>query len=183
MSEYLCHDFKTPRTDAGKRLPDTFKIIPIAFYLAMVGGACVMTLDYMAYKRAETAKVKAEGVKADHEAVTASLKAEKDALDAETGRAENLAKWTEGARNVQPLCVAIARAIPADARLAELTLERSDQVPSNLALTLRINGGSAREIGLVETSVARLNYASFSPQQSKEGEIVDYRTTLVRQEP
>ena len=38
MSEYLCHDFKTPRTDTARRLPDTFRFIPLMFYVAMLGG-------------------------------------------------------------------------------------------------------------------------------------------------
>lgn len=182
MNEYICHDFKTPRTDTSKRLPDTFKAVPIAFYLAVVGGACFMTLDWTAYKKAEQAKSLAEEVKAGHQAVIKQLQAEKAALDAETAKAESFAKWVEGARNVQPTIVAIARAMPPEVRLTDLIIERSDQVPSNLSLSVRINGGSAREIGLIDTSVSRLNYRSYSPQQSKEGDIIEYRSTLVRQD-
>ncbi|HCN29309.1 MAG TPA: hypothetical protein DIT64_11275 [Verrucomicrobiales bacterium] len=182
MNDYICHDFKTPRTDTSKRLPDTFKAVPIAFYLAVVGGACFMTLDWLAYKKAEQAKALADSVKAGHEAVIKQLQDEKTALDAETAKAESLAKWVEGTRNVQPVCVAIARAMPPEVRLTDLTLERSDQVPSNLALSIRINGGSAREVGLVDTSVSRLNYRSYSPQQTKEGDLIEYRSTLVRME-
>lgn len=182
MNDYICHDFKTPRTDTSKRLPDTFKAIPIAFYIAVIGGACFMTLDWMAYKKAEQAKVIAEDVKAGHEAVIKKLQAEKAAIDAETTKAESLAKWIEGARNVQPTVVAIARSMPPEVRLTDLTIERSDQVPSNLSLSVRINGGGAREVGLIDTSVSRLNYRSYSPQQTKEGEVIEYRSTLVRQD-
>jgi len=107
---------------------------------------------------------------------------EKLVLDAETGRAEDVARWVEGARNLQPISVAIARAMPAEVRLSDLTIERSDQVPSNLSLAVRINGGSATEVDLIESSISRLNYRSYSPQQSKNGDIIEYRSTLVRQE-
>jgi len=182
MSEYICHDFKTPRNDTSKRLPNSFKMVPLAFYLALLGGAYFMTMDWMAYKRAQQSKIAAEEVKKEHENVTKQLNEEKAALDTETAKAENVAKWVEGARNLQPISVAIARAMPAEVRLSDMTIERSDQVPANLSLALRINGGSATEVGLIESSISRLNYRSYSPQQTKNGDIIEYRSTLVRQE-
>lgn len=182
MSEYICHDFKTPRNDTSKRLPNSFKMVPVAFYLALVGGTYFMTMDYMAYKKAQEKKVQAEGVKAEHETVTKQLMDEKIGLDAETAKAENVAKWVEGARNLQPISVAISRAMPPEVRISDLTIERSEQVPSNLSLSVRINGGSATEVGLIESSISRLNYRSYSPQQTKDNDIIEYRSTLVRQE-
>ncbi|MEN3944124.1 hypothetical protein WJU23_22670 [Prosthecobacter sp. SYSU 5D2] len=182
MSEYICHDFKTPRNDTSKRLPNSFKLVPVAFYLALVGGTYFMTMDYMAYKRAQEDKLAAESVKLEHESATQQQMAEKLALDEETARAEDVAKWVEGARNLQPISVAIARAMPPEVRLSDLSIERSDQVPSNLSLTVRINGGSANEVALIESSISRLNYRSYSPQQTKTGDVIEYRSTLVRQE-
>jgi len=182
MSDYLCHDFKTPRTDTSKRLPNSFKAIPILFYLCVIGGTYFMTMDWMAYKRAEKDKQQAEATKLEHDEATKKLQAEKAALDAETAKAENVAKWIEGARNLQPIIVAIARAMPPEVRLSDLSLERSDQVPANLSLAVRINGGSATEVGLLETSLSRMQYRSYSPQQSKDGDVIEYRSTLVRQE-
>ena len=141
-----------------------------------------MTMDYMAYKKSQQEKLAAELVKSEHESVTKQMTEEKLVLDAETGRAEDVARWVEGARNLQPISVAIARAMPAEVRLSDLTIERSDQVPSNLSLAVRINGGSATEVDLIESSISRLNYRSYSPQQSKNGDIIEYRSTLVRQE-
>jgi hypothetical protein len=182
MSEYICHDFKTPRNDTSKRLPNSFKLVPVAFYLALIGGTYFMTMDYMAYKRALQDKLAAEAVRMEHESVTQQQMADKQALDAETAKAEDVAKWVEGARNLQPISVAIARAMPPEVRLSDLSIERSDQVPSNLSLTVRINGGSANEVALIESSISRLNYRSYSPQQSKTGDVIEYRSTLVRAE-
>lgn len=182
MSVYLCHDFKTPRNDTSKRLPDSFKAIPALFYLSLIGATYFMTMDWMAYKQAEHDKLQAVASKAQHDGTTKELQTEKAGLDAETAKAEILAKYMEGARNIQPISVAIARAMPAEVRLSDLSLERSDQVPSNLALSVRINGGSPAEVGLMEAGLARLQYRSYAPQQSKEGEVIEYRSTLVRGE-
>ncbi len=182
MTHYICHDFKTPRNDTSKRLPDTFKAVPVLFYLSLVGAAYFMTMDWMAYKQAQKQKVEAEARKEDIDAAAKKLNEEKSSLDAETLKAESLAKWMEGARNVQPVTAMIARTMPPEVRLSDLSIERSDEVPSNLSLSLRINGGTAAEVGLIETGVTRLNYRSFSAQQNKEGEVIEYRSTLVRQE-
>ena len=182
MSAYLCHDFKSPRNDTSKRLPNSFKAIPALFYLSLIGAAYFMTMDWLAYKQAEQDKLQAMASKALHESATKELQTEKEGLDAETAKAEILAKWMEGARNVQPIAVAIARSMPADVRLSDLLIERSDQVPSNLALSVRINGGSPTEVGLMEAGISRLQYRSVAAAQSKEGEVVQYRSTLVRAE-
>lgn len=182
MTPYLCHDFKTPRTDTSKRLPPSFKLVPIALYLALVAGSYFMTMDWLAYKKAEADKQQADVAKTQHEQVTEQKRAEKVKLDAQTKKAEGVAKWVEGARNVQPLNVAIARSVPPEVRLADVSLERSDQMPANLSLTVRLKGGSPQEVAMIETSLSRLNYRSFSPQQSKDGEVIEYRSTLVRQD-
>lgn len=182
MSDYICHDFKTPRTDTSKRLPNSYKLIPVLFYIALIGGAYTMTMDYMAYKRAQQTKIDADAVRKEHEDATSKLRDEKNALDEETAKAEKVAKWIEGSRNLQPIGVAIARAMPPEARVTDLTIERGDQVPANLSLSIRLNGGSAAEVGLIESSLSRLNYRSFSPQQTKNGDVLEYRSTLVRQE-
>lgn len=182
MSDYICHDFKTPRTDTSKRLPNSYKLIPVLFYVALVGGAYFMTTDYLAYKRAQQQKITSDEVRKEHEEATSKLRSEKNALDEETAKAEKVAKWVEGSRNLQPISVAIARAMPAEARLTDLTIERGEQVPANLSIAIRLNGGSATEVGLIESSLSRLNYRSFSPQQTKNGDVLEYRSTLVRQE-
>ena len=93
-----------------------------------------------------------------------------------------MAKWVEGARNIQPLGVAIARAISVESRLSEVSLERSEQVPSNLSFGMRLLGNKMEELAKVEGSLGRLNYQSLSPQQNKDGEVIEYRSTLVRRD-
>jgi hypothetical protein len=179
---YLCHDFKSPRNDSSKRLPDSFKAVPVLFYLALLAGTYFMTMDWMAYKRAQATKVEADGMRKEYESAAAAMQEQKAALDAETAKAEGLAKWMEGARNLQPLAVAIARSMPPEVSLSELVLERSDQVPSNLSFSVNINGGTPNEVAMLETSLSRLQYRSYSPEQTKTGTVIKYRTTLVRQE-
>jgi hypothetical protein len=62
-----------------------------------------------------------------------------------------------------------------------VALERSEQVPANLALTIHLNGSKvAGELSAIENALGQLLYNSYSPQQTKNGEAVEYHSTLVR---
>lgn len=182
MNEYLCHDFKSPRIDTSRRLPSSFRAIPIIFYVALVGSAYVMTMDYFNYKKALKQKVDAQERQALSETQRDSFKNEKADLESEATKAEKVAQWMEGARNIQPIAVKIARAVQTDTRITQVALERSEQVPSNIALTIHLNGSKvSMELAAIEASLGQLLYRSFSPQQTKNGEVVEYHSTLVRQ--
>jgi len=182
MNEYLCHDFKSPRIDTSRRLPSSFRAIPVLFYVALIGSAYVMTMDYFNYKKALKQKVDAQERQALSETQRDSFKNEKADLESEANKADQVAKWMEGARNIQPIAVKIARAVQTDTRITQVALERSEQVPSNIALTIHLNGSKvSTELAAIEASLGQLLYRSYSPQQTKNGEVVEYHSTLVRQ--
>lgn len=181
MSDYLCHDFKTPRVDTSRRLPTSFRAIPVIFYVALVGSAYVMTMDYFNYKRALAQKIEASERKKVSEAQRDALRTERASLETEASKADLVAQWMEGARNIQPIAVKIARAVQAETRITQVALERNEQVPANLALTIHLNGSKvSSELSSIETAIGQLLYHSYSPQQTKNGDAVEYHSTLVR---
>lgn len=182
MSTYLCHDFKTPRTDTSRRLPNSFRVIPVGFYLAMVAGAYFVTMDVINYRAAQTDKTKFTQIKAQYEGEKAKFGEQTASLNVETARAQEVAKWVEGTRVMQPICVKIGRSLSSEARLSELILERNEQLPNQLVLTMKLNGGTVADVQQIQTNVEQLNYRAYSPQQSKQGEVIDYRSNLVWQQ-
>jgi hypothetical protein len=181
MTDYLCHDFKTPRTDTARRLPSTFRFIPIIFYVAVVGSVYMMTMDYFAFKKAERQKVEANERKSRIESERDSLNSEFAELEAESKKAEAVAQWMEGARNIQPIVVKIARSVANETRLGTLSLERDEEVAANISLTLKVSGANATtEILNIENALGQLQYRSLAPQQTKIDDNIEYRSTLVR---
>jgi hypothetical protein len=182
MNEYLCHDFKTPRTDTSRRLPSSFRAIPVIFYVALIGSAYVMAMDYFHYKAALKQKMDAEERRKVSESQRDAFNSEKAELESEATKAEKVAAWMEGARNVQPIAVKIARAVQSETRITQVAIERSEQVPANLALTIHLNGSKvSTELAAIEAAIGQLLYRSYSPQQTKNGDVVEYHSTLVRQ--
>ncbi|MCB1224946.1 MAG: hypothetical protein KDK99_03960 [Verrucomicrobiales bacterium] len=179
MNDYLCHDFKSPRTDTSRRLPPTFRFIPIAFYLAVVAGACLITLDVMKSRQAKQDIIVADQLKAEHEETKAKYDAERAAIELERAKAEQVAKWVEGTRVIQPICVATARAIKGEVRLANFALDRSTELPAQMDLTLRLAGGDVLALQDIQRAIEGLNYRTYSPQQNRDVGMVDFKATLV----
>lgn len=182
MSNYLCHDFKTPRTDTSRRLPNSFRVVPIAFYVAMVAAAYFVTMDVLGYRAAQREKTSFDQIKTEHDAEKAKYEELTSDLDVETARANAVAKWIEGTRAMQPICVKIGRSVKSEARLSELLLERNEQLPNQLVLTLKLTGGEVTDVQQIQAGIEQLNYRAYSPQQSKQGEVIDYRSNLVWQQ-
>ncbi|MBL9133847.1 MAG: hypothetical protein JNG86_21730 [Verrucomicrobiaceae bacterium] len=181
MSDYLCHDFKTPRTDTSRRLPSTFRFIPVMFYIAVVGSAYMMTMDYFDFKKAQQQKKDADARKSTLDAERDAFQKELAGLEAESKKADGVAQWMEGARNLQPILVKIARAVQMETRLGAVSLERSEQAPANIALSMKVTGANAAtEIAAIQNALGQLQYRAYSPQQSKTEDVIEYRSTVVR---
>lgn len=182
MSNYLCHDFKTPRTDTARRLPNTFRFVPIAFYVAMVTGAYFITMDTIGYRAAKQDKAHFDLLKVQNDAEKSKYEQDVANVNLETSRAQEVAKWIEGTRVIQPVCVKIGRAIKGEARLGELIIERNEQLPNQIILSMKVTGASLTDVAQIQSSVEQLNYRAYSPQQSKQGDVIDYRSSLVWQQ-
>jgi hypothetical protein len=179
MSDYLCHDFKSPRADASRRLPNSFRFIPIAFYLSVVAGIYIVTVDILSLRQAEQDRVSAEQLRIEHEETKEKLDSEKLMVDIERAKAEIVAKWVEGTRVLQPICVEAARAIRGEVRIAELALDRNAELPAQIDISMRLTGADSTHISSVENAFGKLNYRPYSPQQARTQDMIDYRSTLV----
>ena len=181
MSQYLCHDFKTPRTDTSRRLPPSMRIVPVIFFAVLALGAASGVRDYLAMRKADEQTAAANARKEDLAAQKAQLDGEAANIALQRKRAENIAQWVEGTRIMQPLAVTIARAIPPETDITSLLIERNAELPSQLSLTMHLLNGGMPEFAKIESSISKLNYRMHSPQQDKQGEAVEFRSMLVYQ--
>jgi hypothetical protein len=182
MSKKICHDFKTPRTDMSRRLPGSMRAIPVIFYLVTAFGTFAMFKAYHDHKQASTELQAAADEKEMHGMAKATLDIERSRLDVERIRGEAVAKWVEGTRSLQPISVAIARSMPVESFITELNLQRQIEIPAQIELTLRMANASPIEVSKVEQNIQKLRYRSHSPQQNKQGDILEFRSMLVWQD-
>jgi hypothetical protein len=181
MNSYLCHDFKSPRTDTSRRLPNSMRLVPIMFYVVICAASGFGVKDFLAARKAGEREAEAIARATTLKAEVESINLEKANIEAQRRKGENIAQWIEGTRIVQPVAVAIARALPLETDITSLVLERNSDLPAQVNLTIQLLNGGIPEFAKIESSISRLNYRLFSPQQDKEGEGVEFRSLLVYQ--
>lgn len=182
MSQFLCHDFKTPRTDTSRRLPGSMRLVPILFYVVCLATGFFIFKDMKDVKEAEKERIAAVKEKEEIAGELTKLDEEKIKIENELYRAQSVAKWMEGSRVLQPVTVAIARTMPLETNITELSLERSPDLPSQVSLLVRMINATVAEVPKIESAVNRLHYRTHSGQQARQGDQVEYRSMLVWQD-
>jgi hypothetical protein len=183
MNHPLCHDFKTPRPDASKRLPHLFVVVPILFYVILLGGTYIAVTSYIGYRNAVQRRDQWKQYQAGQDEAKAGLEVQKTSVDRDKWKAEKLAQWIEGTRAVQPISVAVTRSVPPEVSLSELSLERSAELPQQIQLSVNINSGSLEDVSKIQNAIGSLSYRAYNSQQVKTGDLLNYRSMLVFQAP
>ena len=179
MDPYITHDLKTDRVGISSGLPAILKFIPIAFYCSLFGaGASALwfqkkTTDY----EAESGKWKM--VLVTESATKAASDGEMAKINQEIVLAQEVGKWAEGARPVQSLMLGIARSIKPGASIADIKMDRNPEIPSQLMMIMRLNGGGAEQLEDSHSAIEAANYRTYSAQQTKKEGSVDYQATLI----
>jgi len=179
MSTSICHDFKTPRTDVSKRLPPVFMMVPLVFYVILIGGTFLGAKSFLSFREATRSRDYWKGFQAEQEAEKAKTEEQKNAVDLERWKSEKLAQWVEGTRALQPISVGITRCVPPEITLAELNMERSMELPSQINLTVRINNGGVEEVTKIQNAITGLSYRPYNSQQLKNGDSLEFKSMLV----
>jgi hypothetical protein len=182
MSAFLCHDFKTPRNDNSRRLPASMRMIPILFYGVCLFATYYIFSDIQSMREADERRIVYEAQRDEARAAKARLDTELQALSKEQELAEQVAKWVEGTRVVQPITVAVSRAVGMETFISDLMLERIPDVPSQLNLSLRLSNAGQPETEKINSALSTLRYKPHSPSVGRQGEEVEYRSLLVWQE-
>ncbi|MBL9115986.1 MAG: hypothetical protein JNJ83_13345 [Verrucomicrobiaceae bacterium] len=181
MSNYLCHDFKSPRNDTSRRLPSSMRIVPIAFYTVLALAIASGVRDFVAIRKAGEEIIASNAKRDELLAKKTQLETEVANIETQRTKGESVAKWVEGTRIVQPLAVAIARAMPPETDVTNLVIERNSELPTQLTLSMDVLNGGMAEFSRMENALSRLNYRTHSPQQQKTGESVNYKSMIVYQ--
>ena len=179
MNTNICHDIKTPRADASKRLPGSFAVVPVLFYIALVLGGYFNVTSYLSFRKSAQDRDTWKNFQAEQKKFKETYDAEKGDVMREKNKAEKLAQWIEGTRALQPIGVAIARSLPATVTVGEMAFERSPELPSQIMLTMMINNGSLEELSKIQQGVASQNYRVFNSQQNRNGELLEFHTMLL----
>ena len=176
-------DLKTDRKDIMPALPMVFRIVPILFYGAL---AFLVVIGSLAFWNMRVATQKRDAIKqriTSLQTEIATTKADRAALEVKIREATNLEAWVLASMPLQPLIVAIVRSMDPQSSIVDLKLERDTETPSQLRLGLRLNTNSDQQLEDTLEVIRRMNYREFSPTQTRVRGDLDYRASLLWQNP
>jgi cell division protein FtsB len=176
-------DLKTDRKDIMPALPMVFRIVPILFYGAL---AFLVVIGSLAFWNMRVATQKRDAIKqriTSLQTEIATTKADRAALEIKIREATDLEAWVLASMPLQPLIVAIVRSMDPQSSIVDLKLERDTETPSQLRLGLRLNTNSDQQLEDTLEVIRRMNYREFSPTQTRVRGDLDYRASLLWQNP
>lgn len=176
-------DLKTDRKDIIPALPMVFRLVPLLFYcaigFAVVVGSVALWNARVATQRRDAIRQKIESINAE----IAKTKTDRSALEAKIREATDLEAWVLASMPLQPLVVGIVRSMAPNSSIVELNLERDAETPSQLKLGLRLNTDSDQQLEDTLEVVRSMHYREFSPTQTRVRGDLDYKASLLWQNP
>lgn len=183
ITERQIDDFKTDRKDIAPPLPVVLRLVPLLFYCSIAVAIILSSLFAIQF---QLAVQKRDG----HKALTASVitqtqdsRNQRTALEAQIKKATDIQNWVASSRPMQPLLVEITRSMGPRSSIVDLRLDREAENPSQIKMGLRMNADSTKQLDLTVEKIASLNYRAFSPVQTLGRGELDYKATLVHQDP
>lgn len=176
-------DLKTDRKDIMPALPMVFRMVPILFYGAL---AFLVVIGSLAFWNMRVATQKRDAINqriASLQAEIAKTKADRAALEVKIREATDLEAWVLASMPLQPLIVSIVRSMDPQSSIVDLKLERDAETPSQLRLGLRLNTNSDQQLEDTLEVIRGMNYREFSPTQTRVRGDLDYRASLLWQNP
>lgn len=183
IAEKRIDDFKTDRKGIAAPLPVIMRLVPILFYLSLLFLAVVGSLASVHAKLASDQRTAVQARIGEINAKIESTKQERAALEGQIVEAQDLEAWVLASMPLQPLVVEIIRSMNPQTEIVELSLERDTETPSQLRLNLKLNTASDKQLEDTLAVIESRNYREFNPTQTRVQGNLDYKASLLWQDP
>lgn len=175
----IIHDIKTERANVSGGLPAGYKIVPLSFYLASVASIFLSLYFFLSKSAYEDNEATMASQLSHAQAQKSQFISQQQQVVSASRRAEGFAEWLEGAHPLQPVVAAIGRSMGKDSTVANLTLDRNPEIPAHTFLQLKVDGAGSSQIDSTRSDIYSLDYLTYSEQQVKGRNSIDFQATLI----
>lgn len=176
-------DLKTERPDITAPLPQIARLVPVFFYLALLGAIVLSSVFFLRINEAQRRRDASSAEEKASRAELAKTKQQRSTLEAKAKRASDIMAWTETVRPLQPIVVGLTRSLGNEATISEISLNRrSDQI-NQLNFGIKLNGASVNQLDQMLAQFFDRGYRAYSPEQKLSRGQIDYQATLLWQPP
>lgn len=183
INERKIDDFKSDRKDIMPPLPVVLRLVPVLFYCSIAVAVILSSIFAIQFQMAVQKRDGHTASKVLLSSQTQDARNQRAALEAQIKKATDIQSWVASSRPLQPLLVDIARSMGPRSSIVDLRLDREIDIPSQIKMGLRMNADTTKQLDLTVEKIAALNYRAFSPTQTLGRGELDYKATLVHQDP
>lgn len=183
ITERQIDDFKSERKDIAPPLPVVLRLVPLLFYCSIAVAVILSSIFAIQFQLAVQKRDNHKAQTASISAQTQDARNQRTALEAQIKKATDIQSWVDSSRPIQPLLVEITRSMGPRSSIVDLRLDREPENPSQIRMGLRMGTDSTKQLDLTVEKIAALNYRAFSPTQTLGRGELDYKATLVHQDP
>lgn len=176
-------DFKSDRKDIAPPLPVVLRLVPLLFYCSIAVAVILSSIFAIQFQFAVQKRDTHKTMTASLGAQTQDTRSQRAALEAQIKKATDIQNWVASSRSLQPLILAVTRSMGPRSSIVDLRLDRNPDNPSQIKMTLSMGTDSTKQLDLTVEKIAALNYRAFSPTQTLGRGQLDYKATLVHQDP
>ncbi len=164
-------DLKTERTDVGQPLPAALRLLPVAFIASILGAIGISGYAMVQIKNAEAAEATAKAAETAQRMEITRIATESTGVEKEVANATEVKDWVATTNQLQPMLLAINRAMTNDNTISQLSLSRREEMSAQIIMSLQLSSAKGQaQIDLIRTSLSQgLGMRSFSETMSTRG--------------
>jgi len=183
ITERQIDDFKSDRKDIAPPLPVVLRLVPLLFYCSIAVAIILSSIFAIQFQLAVQKRDNHKTATTSLATQTQDARNQRAALEAQIKKATDIQNWVASSLPLQPLILAITRSMGPRSSIVDLRLDREPDNPSQIKMNLSMGTDSTKQLDLTVEKIAALNYRAFSPTQTLGRGQLDYKATLVHQDP
>lgn len=183
ITERQIDDFKSDRKDIAPPLPVVLRLVPLLFYCSIAVAVILSSIFAIQFQLAVQKRDAHKAQSASLVTQSQDARTQRAALEAQIKKATDIQSWVASSRPLQPLLVEVTRSMGPRSSILDLRLDRDLDNPAQIKMGLRMGTDSTKQLDLTVEKIAALNYRAFSPTQTLGRGELDYKATLVNQDP